>query len=325
MSVEGYFKDVLEEISIKLEDKERELIQNKHNSLREKLNEYLDIRDDFLTGSYARATLIKPKNSDDKFDVDLFIAFSKDDYAEKKLEELREITIKALRKIKDRYSELGITAINENQRRSIGLEFGSNFQIDVVPSIEIEKDVNYKIFDKISLKPVKSNPKLHNERLKEANEKSGSGTVKRLVPIIKLLKSWKREKCDYLKSFHLEMLAIKILGNTSIQSFSQGIAKFFSNIEQYIQEACLKDPANEENIIDEYLDEDDNRDKILSLTEKEKKISERALELEKEEEEEKAIKEWIKIFGGTGTYKDGSIIIKSNPPKLWQNGINKNF
>lgn len=325
MSVEEYFKDVLDEISIKLDDKERELIQKKHNILREKLNEYLDIRDDFLTGSYARATLIKPKNSDDKFDVDVFVAFSNDDYGEKELEELREVTIKALKDIKDKYPELGITAINENQRRSVGLEFGSNFQIDVVPSIELEKDVNYKIFDKISLKPVKSNPKLHNEKLKEANEKSSSGTIKKLVPIIKILKSWKREKCDYLKSFHLEMLAIKILGNTSIQSFSQGIGKFFSNIEKYTQEACLKDPANEENIIDEYLDEDDNRNQLLLLIEKEKRIAERALELEKEEEEEKAIKEWIKIFGGTGVYKGKSVIIKHNPPKPWQNGINKNF
>ena len=66
-------------------------------------------------------------------------------------------------------------------------------------------------------------------------------------------------------SFHLELLAVEILGVEPIESFSVGLAKFFSEAEDYLQEACLIDPANSENLIDVYLDEDGVRDDFLEL------------------------------------------------------------
>ena len=339
--MEEYFNEILKLINLKLNDKIQKLIESKHNGIREKLTKYISLEEDFLTGSYARNTLIKPKNEQDMFDVDVFIAFSNDDYGEEDLETLRVIIIKALKKIKENHTELGITNINEGQRRSIGLEFGSNFQIDIVPAIQIKKDALYKIFDKNTLEAIKSNPKLHSKNLTEANDNSESGSTKRLVPIVKLLKSWKREKCDYLKSFHLEMLAIKILGDEEIVSYSQGANKFFCNAEEYLQEACLQDPANKENIIDGYLDKDGNRKKVLALIKKEKEISKSAIELEEMGEDEKAKKEWGKIFAlnekqkTSQAIKDGQfykvggkVEIKTNPkstngqristPKSWQ-------
>ena len=321
MTTEEFFK----ELAGKLEPtkSESDQISQKHNILREKLREKLSVEDDFLTGSYARNTMIRP-NGDDKFDVDFFLAFSKKDYGESELPDLLGIVKNALEQIKN--DDADIEEIQE-QKRSIGVVYKDNFRIDVVPAIQIEKDERYKIFDKNTLQAVESNPKLHGSNLTSANETSESGGVKRLVPIVKLLKSWKREKCDYVKSFHLEMLAVEILGGEEISSYSQGLFKFFTNAAQNLQSAGMKDPANERNIIDEYLDSDGTRTKVLSLVSEEKEIAERAVKLEKENNEDDAVKEWGKIFvkngnGGSSKnqpYSSGPTFINKSPSKPWCN------
>ena len=322
MTVEGFFGDFASEVDLGLSDPERELIQTKQSALREKLNLIEDIQlvDDFLTGSYRRHTIIKPKYSDEKFDVDVFIAFSNDDYGEWDLEEMRGITIKSLRKVKSRYPELGITELNEKQARSVGAEFGGDFQIDIVPAIQIHKDKLYKIFDKRSCEAVRSNPKLHGQRLTEANERTASGTVHRLVPIIKILKAWKREKCDFVKSFHLEILAMEILGQATIGSYSKGIVRFFNTAGDYLQQACLRDPANPESLIDEYLDRDNTRRELLSLVAAEKLIVQSARKFEANRLEDAAVREWKKIFDTSeeksNTPVAAPVVIKRNPPKL---------
>lgn len=224
MNIEEFFKNL--STSLELKDSERDSISKKHTELRESLKEKLDVEDDFLTGSYNRNTLIRPKDEEEKFDVDFFLAFNKDDYRESELPDLLKVVKGALDEIKN--DDEDIEKIKE-QKRSIAVIYNDNFQIDVVPAIQIEKDKRYKIFDKNSQQAVESNPKLHGQNLTIANEATESGSVKRLVPIVKLLKSWKRNKCDYVKSFHLEMLSVEILGKEEIGSFSQGVAKFFVN------------------------------------------------------------------------------------------------
>lgn len=321
MTIEEFFKNLASKLE--LTKSESDQISRKHNILREKLCEKLPVEDDFLTGSYARSTMIRPKD-DDKFDVDFFLAFSKKDYGESELPDLLSVVKNALEQIKN--NDADIEEIQE-QKRSIGVVYKDNFQIDVVPAIQIEKDKRYKIFDKNTLQAVESNPKLHGSNLTSANETSESGGVKRLVPIVKLLKSWKREKCDYLKSFHIEMLAVKILGGEEVGSYSQGLAEFFTNAEQNLQSAGMKDPANEKNIIDKYLDDDGNRDKILNLIADVKKITEKAIEFENQGEDDNAIKEWKKIFEGKEngdadknySSSNGPILINRNPSKPWCN------
>ncbi len=316
MNIEEYFNTLLTDIN--LSDEEREQISDKHLSLRERLRELLQVEDDFLTGSYPRNTMIQPSRND-KFDVDFFLAFNNDDFGEYELPKLLELVKTALLQIKNEDED--IESIKD-QNRSIGVEYSGSFQIDVVPAIEIEKDKLYKIFDKRTRQSVDSNPKLHGEQLTEANENTESGSIRRLVPIIKLLKSWKRNKCDYVKSFHLELLAVELLKEEPIESISSGLGKFFSNAEDYLQEACLVDPANSENLIDEYLDEDGVRGELIELVAEERDISNNALKLEKSGDINNAINEWKKIFENNESNKTsnnipryGTPTIISNPPK----------
>lgn len=290
MTTQEFFENLLGRINLGIGDKEREFIQKKQNDLREKLREKLPLKDDFLTGSYARDTILKTKNNAEKFDIDLFVAFDDKDYGTKDLSELHGLVARALNEVKNENANLGIIEIDEEQRRSIGVKFGNNFQIDIVSAIEIERDKLYKIFDKKTLRPVNSNPKLHGSLLSEANKRTGG----KLVPIVKMLKSWAREKCDYVKSFHIELLATKILGDAPIKSFSEGLATFFAKATDYLKEPSLKDPANQTLQIDAYLDEDGTRAQLLQLIVAENAVVKKALVLEKSGEN--AVQEWQKIF-----------------------------
>ena len=313
MTTEEFFKDLASKLE--LTKSESDKISQKHNLLREKLREKLPVEDDFLTGSYARNTMIRPKD-DKKFDVDFFLAFNQKDYGETELPDLLNIVKNALEQIKN--DDADIEEIQE-QKRSIGVIYKDNFQIDVVPAIQIEKDKRYKIFDKSTLQAVESNPKLHGSNLTSANDVSESDGIKRLVPIVKLLKSWKREKCDYVKSFHLEILVVNILGSEEIGSYSQGVAKFFANAGQNLQSAGLKDPANDSNIIDGYLDSDGTRTKLIDLIKTEKEVAEKAVKFEKEGNEDDAIKEWKKIFGKSDENKGSSYNFQPSGPTIIRN------
>lgn len=318
MTTEEFFKALASKIE--LTQSEADKIAKKHNLLREKLREKLSVEDDFLTGSYARNTIIRPKD-DEKFDVDFFLAFDKKDYGESELADLLKIVKATLDEIKSGDSD--IERIDDKQRRSIGVIYKDNFQIDVVPAVQIEKDKLYKIFDKRTQAAVNSNPKLHGKNLTDANDATASNSVKRLVPIVKILKSWKRAKCDYLKSFHLELLVIEALKGEEVVSYSAGIAKFFNRVNP---QSSLTDPANAENIIDTYLDENGTRNELASLITTERKIANEAIELEDNGDDDGAVAKWKKIFEkdddenknfGNSPVKTGPVVINRSPANPW--------
>lgn len=330
MTTQEYFENLLDKINLRLGDEERNFIEEKQNALREKLRGKLSLQDDFLTGSYKRHTIIKPKSDDEKFDVDVFVAFDKEEYGDSELVDLRQAAVDTLHEIRSENGDLGITTINEEQRRSVRVEFGNNFQIDIVPAVQIEKDKLYKIFDRRTLEAVKSNPKLHGELLSKANEDTGG----LLVPLIKILKAWKREKCDYVKSFHIELMAVKIFTGTTIESLPKGLLAFFESAGDYFSNACLKDPANTEMLIDEYLDKDGTREQICSLVETEKTVAKAAVEADESGDDDEAVEAWEKVFADSDSetakaVREGSFyagaggaVIKTNTSQHDTNRIN---
>ena len=139
---------------------------------------------------------------------------------------------------------------------------------------------------------IRSNPKLHGQMLTVAN-RNNNGL---LVPLVRVLKAWKRAKCDYVKSFHIELMVVEIFQDKSIESISEGLEIFFEMASDYFKHRCLKDPANSEMFIDEYLDRDGNRDKVCSLVEEEVGIVKNARVKERDGDDDDAIMEWRKLF-----------------------------
>src|SRR3990172_5397736 len=207
MTVEEFLSNFCS--SIELTEKQRDKVASRHKKLRKKLREKLELADDFLTGSYAKHTMIRPLDEEDKFDVDFFVTFSGDDHDESELEDLKNEVLNGLEDIE---KDDNLIESVRPQDCSIGIIYSDEFQIDVVPAIEIEKDEIYKIFERQSGEPVMSNPKLHANLLTKANDASESGGRKRLVPMIKLLKYWKRMHFGFVKSFHIELLCLRLIG-----------------------------------------------------------------------------------------------------------------
>jgi hypothetical protein len=120
----------------------------------------------------------------------------------------------------------------------------------------------------------------------------------------------------------LELLIVEILRDEELKTFSSGLAKFFKFAVDYLRGASLTDPANDENIIDAYLDEDGTRDTLLALMENERQTAEKAYEHEKEGDDRNAVAEWKKILenarkerGATSKPASSSPTIISQPPK----------
>ena len=111
-------------------------------------------------------------------------------------------------------------------------------------------------------------------------------------------------------------MAVEILQENPITSFSSGIARFFSSARYYLQDVSLVDPANTENIIDEYLDKDGVRGQLLELIAKEKELAEYALILDEIGENEKAVSEWKKIFSSGDDSKNSATSLMPRVPTI---------
>ena len=260
-----------------------------HIELREKLETKLEFKgkdDDetysFLTGSYARDTAIRPPK-----DVDFFIVLNDEKYGDLKPSELLNLLEKTLKEILP-----DITIFQ--QTHSVTIEYDEEFSIDVIPAFEINSEL-YKIphVSENSDSWLESNPKIHGEKLTEANDTTNG----LLVPLVKLLKAWKRDKCSYVKSFHLELLTIEIINNfdSDIESYANGINLFFGGASNYLENSCVVDPANSDNFVDDYFT-DDERENLKYLINTEATIAQNAVNLENNGKTDEAIKEWAKIF-----------------------------
>ena len=143
MTINEYFENLFDRVNIKIEDSEREFIEKKQNGLREALRVKLD-QGRFWLVLIAAIPSLNRKEGRNLTLMSSSLWLKK--IREKELAELHKLVTSALNNIKSEKPELGITYVNNTQRRSVCVEFGSNFSVDVVPSIQIEKDKLYQNF-----------------------------------------------------------------------------------------------------------------------------------------------------------------------------------
>lgn len=301
---ENYIKDYLQlqkecEGECDGENKECEKckIIKAHRSLRKELKDRLSIMEEvessgdediytFLTGSYKRGTIIRPPK-----DVDFFIVLKKDDYNDFSPAEVLNLLYAVVVDIFPEKEEKSIRI----QTHSITIDYENGFGIDVIPAFEDGENYRIPHVPKDDEDWLISNPKIHTELMQKANEI----TEGKLISTVKLIKAWKRDVCKpkgiKVRSFHLEMLALELLGDKKIESYQKALAEFFKISISYLQEPCLIDPANKDNCIDADLP-NDSREALIAEISSAAKYAEKALALEDEEKDEEALEEWHKIF-----------------------------
>lgn len=225
MTIAQAFQQFLQDLELR--PAERDEASRQHTNLRQQLQKKLDVEDNFLSGSYARRTAIRPLN-----DIDVFLV----------LEATAELSTasapqRVLQVVKSTLEAIYPGKSATLQSRSVNIEFsGTGIAYDVVPAFSAGDEV-YKIPDCDAPKWIKTNPKIHRELSVEANERAGD----KLKPLVKAVKHANNVHAGGARSFHLEALAWKILTSPP-ESNLAGLRILLDGLVARICDPC-PDPA----------------------------------------------------------------------------------
>lgn len=266
---------------------QKSTVSTRQNNAREAVENDLAVLDSFLTGSYSRNTLIAPLS---EADIDVFLVLdTKYFYHYDKGQNggqagLLDLIKRALRKTYTRTPDIS----RNGQAVTIRFE---DFIIDVVPGFN-RKGGGYLIPNSISQNWISTDPKKHVEIFSQANSAHDGN----LIPLIKMIKGWNKNNGKYFRSFHLEVMALQLLGGVTISDFPSGMRFFFDKARSYVTKQN-PDPAGFGGDVGNYIN---TQEKIQDAANKFQLAYERALKAEEYASNgyfRDAINMWIKIFG----------------------------
>ncbi|HEY0132970.1 MAG TPA: CBASS oligonucleotide cyclase [Nannocystis sp.] len=212
---------------LELTTAERDNASNQHIYLREQLQQKMAVQDNFLSGSYARHTAVRPLN-----DIDVFLVLKPTGTLSSATPPDQVLT-EVKRVLETIYS--GKTA--RTQARSVNIEFsGTGIAYDVVPAFSSDDDT-YTIPDAEASRWIRTNPRIHAAMSTEANERAG----KKLKPLLKAVKQANQRRANPARSFHLEVLAWEVL-DYDPGSYIDGLVTLLEGIAARVQRPC-PDPA----------------------------------------------------------------------------------
>lgn len=215
--------------SIELTPKQRKDANEQHTRLRTQLQKRMKVKDNFLSGSYARKTAIAPLG-----DIDVFLVLEPQPGF--------DVTVPVaaiLGEIKRVLDELNAGKSALLQNRSVNIAFsGTGISYDVVPAFPTSSEL-CQVPDRETGKWVKSNPKRHAELAIEANRRTGQ----KLNPLVKAIKAANQHHRGLARSFHVEALSWKILEHDP-GPYLDGLALLLAGLAKRICGPCA-DPATQ--------------------------------------------------------------------------------
>lgn len=277
---------------LELTDQESKDASKRQKEIRAVMDKEFDIERDFLTGSYARWTKIKPLK-----DVDIFCVFGDDErhYRDKKPSVILADVEKALVK------EYGRSNVSR-QRRSCTVQFGVTedengetggkvVSFDVVPAFTL--DDYYEIPDTATTSGwTKTDPTIHADKAVAA-QRAYSDQWKFIV---RMMKAWNREHGKPIKpSFLIEVIALDILYPPYGGTFSREMQQFFATLADRIHEEWA-DPAGLGPNVSDSMDATMRANARVALLTAEKQAAE-AIRLERTGSNERALRTWRSMFG----------------------------
>jgi predicted nucleotidyltransferase len=223
MSVEEHFRRFAS--SLELTDEETRKAATIQNQIREVLEARQDISRAELSGSYDRKTKIRPLH-----DIDILVVFDPSVAYDgrgtmiKPRQFLSEIgkSVPALRKKIPRVGN------SRFQDRSLNIAV-DGIGFDLVPAFELQQG-GYFISNRKQQEWIPTNPLKFAERLTALNQSDYFG--ERLVPFIKMVKSWAKQSAPELKSYLIEVLILKCMHG--IESYSDACGTFFFRVSKEI-------------------------------------------------------------------------------------------
>ncbi len=227
-------------------EKQKESISSSHLKMRGILENSKEIHvvETFLTGSYARQTMIRPLRDVDYF-VKVHYTYHKNDSPIQILRKITRILQKAYP-----YSRISI------RPPCVTIRFAF-CHFEIVPAIGIEGNEElFKIPANNGRGWQYTYPKIPDKWMIQENKVAG-GLFK---PTIKMIKRWRDIHKVPLRSFHLEMLARMAFNSYKIENFVQGVWAFLKNTTYLLNynqyTPFIEEPGRKNVYVDKYLFDD---------------------------------------------------------------------
>jgi len=266
--------------NLEITDLQASTVSTRQGNVRAAVEGSLVVLDSFLSGSYARSTMIAPLSSSD---IDIFVMLDPKYHSQYSpaslLDHVRSVLLETYPKT-PRISRNG---------QAVTITF-SDFVVDVVPAF-YRVGGGYLIPDSIAGSWISTDPTVHNDGIVTANRAHNGD----LVPLVKMVKGWNRVINDAFVGFYLELLAVNILDRVTISDFPSGVRYIFDKGRDRIR-YTIPDPARFGGQV-WGLDNVPNVDEAVSRFNAAHARAIRAEEHERQGRIREAFEEWRKVFG----------------------------
>jgi hypothetical protein len=228
--------------NLEITDLQATTVSTRQSAVRKVVQAGATVLEDFLTGSYARSTMIAPLKD---ADIDIFFVLDASYFTFFNgqnggpvglLDWIKRILLKT-------YTQT--PGISRNGQ-AVTVRF-SDFVVDVVPGF-YRSGGGFLIPDSFNGSWIATDPKKHVE-LMSASNLAHNGDM---VPLVKMIKAWNKENGDYFRSFHAEMMALHIFSGVTISNYPSG-ARFFFDKARAVVMQTLPDPAGYGGNVGDYL------------------------------------------------------------------------
>ena len=182
--------------NLEITDLQTEAVSSRQQAVRKVLEAGVKVSDSFLTGSYARSTMISPLN---EADVDIFMVLDVSYYSHFNNQNGGPAGLLNWVKGVLRKTYTSTPDISRNGQ-AVTIRF-TDFVVDVVAGF-YRQGGGYLIANAVNNSWLATDPKKHVSLMSEAN-KGHNGD---LVPLIKMLKSWNKSNGSFFRSFHIEVI-----------------------------------------------------------------------------------------------------------------------
>lgn len=233
---------------LEITESESKSASRRQNNIRDQVkNGGMEVETDFLIGAYARHTKTKPLR-----DVDIMVVLDDTSYLDKHPRKVLD-DIKAI--LGPHYGKDRVRC----DRRAVRVDFGVTVvddvsdedqvvSFDVVPAFA--EDDHYLIPDDVAGEWVKTNPKAHADKARDANKALDD----HWKPLVKMLKKWNDTAGKPVEpSFLIEVMALKILRPPWTGQTPYLLREFFATAADRLDEGW-PDPADVGPDVSDVLD-----------------------------------------------------------------------
>jgi hypothetical protein len=266
--------------NINLSGDHRETANSRRDHVVSLLKKNLEVVEAFASGSIPRFTAVR-----EYADVDVIVALHYSRHIKDKS------PAQVLQVVRDCLAEYK-TGVRRNGQ-AVTLFYNSWPNVDIVPcarSVDNAGNVtHYEIPDMNRGVWIKSKPKLHSKHVEDRSATCGPSFRK----IIKMIKWWNHKHSEFLQSFHLEVIALRVL-TSSLTDIPWDVFTYFNGAATLIQSSLW----HEGDSVDGYLGWPD-RDEARKRLETARDLARDAWHLTygSNNDHKTAITKWHQIFG----------------------------